>query len=81
MYVTKRDKIKKQMKNKTYKTMPVGYADNHTRYTYNLYNPETKRFIMTRIIKWVEWKIIDPSETMKMFHNSNKDYVTIVIEE
>ena len=39
----------------------VGYSDNHTRDTSKLYNPETKRFIITRDIKWEEWKIIDPA--------------------
>ena len=29
----------------------VGYAYNHIRYTYKLYNPETKRVIMTRDVK------------------------------
>ena len=40
------------MKDKTYKTIMVGYSDNHTRDTYRLYNLETKRFIMTRYITW-----------------------------
>ena len=50
-----------------YTSIIVECAYKHTRDTYKLYNPETKRFIMTRYIKWVEWKIIDPEETMKMF--------------
>ena len=31
----------------------VGYAEKHTRDTYKLHDPETKRVIMTRYIKWV----------------------------
>ena len=47
MYVTKREDIKKQMKDKTYKAIIVGYEYNHTRDTYNFYKLDTKRFIMT----------------------------------
>ena len=47
----------------------VGYADNHTRDMYNLYNTDTKTFIMKRDVKWSEWKVIDAAETMKMFRN------------
>ena len=56
-YVTKRDKFRKQMTDKTFKAIMVGYSDNHTRGTYKLYNPETKRVIMTRDVKWDYWKI------------------------
>ena len=50
----------------------VGYADNHTRDTYNLYNPETKRVIMNRDVKWVDWKNTDPAETLKIFCEAEK---------
>ena len=35
----------------------VGYFENHTNDMYKLHNPETKRVIMSRGIKWSEWKI------------------------
>ena len=38
-YVTKRDKFRKQMTDKTFKAIMVGYADNHTRGTYKFYSP------------------------------------------
>ena len=50
MYTTKRKKIKKKIKEKTYKAIMVGYAYKHTIYMYNLYNPEFNRVIMTRDI-------------------------------
>ena len=50
----------------------VGYADNNTRDTYKLYNPETKRVIMTRDVKRAEWKMTGTTETLKMFCNMNK---------
>ena len=38
-YVTKQGKFKKQMTDKTFKAIMVGYSDNHTRDAYKLYNP------------------------------------------
>ena len=60
-YVMKRGDIKRQMKDNTYKLVVVVYANNHTIYTYKLYNPEIKRVIMIRDIKWMECKKTDPS--------------------
>ena len=58
MYVTSRENIKGHMKDKTYKAIMVVYAKNHTCYTYKIYNPETDRVIVSRDIKWAEWKIL-----------------------
>ena len=58
-YVTKREKIKKLITDKTYESIMVGCADNHTRYMYKLYNTETNRVIMTRAVKWVKIKMTD----------------------
>ena len=59
--VTKQDKLEKQMTDKTFNAIIVGYADNHTRDTYKLYNPDTKRVVITRDIKLVDWKMVDPA--------------------
>ena len=59
----------------------VGYSDNHTRYTYKLYNLETKRIIFTRDLKWADWKNTDPAETLKMFREAEKEYLVPGIEE
>ena len=48
------------MTDNTYKAVMVGYVKNNTRCAYKLYNPETNRFIMTRDVKWEEWKMTDP---------------------
>ena len=45
----------------------VRYADNHMRDTYKLYNPETNRFIMTRDVKWEDWKMTNTKVTLNMF--------------
>ena len=58
-YVTKQEKLKKHIKYKMYKSIIVGYAENHTRGTYKFYNPETKRVIITRYVKWVDLKMTD----------------------
>ena len=50
-YITKRDKLKKHITEKIYNTIMVGYTYNNTRDTYKLYNPDTKRVIMTRGVK------------------------------
>ena len=36
---------------------------------------------MTRDIKWADWKINDPAETLKMIHKANKEYLVPGIEE
>ena len=58
----------------------VGCTDNHKRYTHKLYNPENKMVIISKDIKWQEWKTTYPEETMKMFHDSNKEDLVIGIE-
>ena len=79
-YVTKRYKLRKKMTDKTFKAIMVGYTDNHTRDTPRLYNPDTTRVIMTGYVKWADWKITDPAETLKMFHKAHKQYVVPSIE-
>ena len=59
----------------------VGYTDNHTRDTYKLYNPENNRVIMTRGVKWSEWKMTHPAETLKMFRDILEEYLVPGIEE
>ena len=68
------------MKDKTYNATIFGYTDNHTRYKYKFGNTDTKSVIMARDIKWVEWKMTDPVETMKMFRDSNKNHLVPGIE-
>ena len=59
----------------------IGYSKNHARYTYKLYNPETRRVLLTRYAKWVDWKMTDPTETLKMFCKANKEELVSGIEE
>ena len=36
---------------------------------------------MSRDIKWEDWKVIDPAETMKIFCTMNKKYIVPGIEK
>ena len=72
-YVTKRYKIQNQITDNIFTAVMVGYADNNMRYTYKLYNPKTKRVIMTRDVKWMDWKNTDPAETLKIFCEAHKE--------
>ena len=74
-YVNKREKNNKKIKDNTYKAIMVGYVGNKTREMYKLNNTEIKRFIMTRDVKRAEWKMTDPSETLKMFRDTHKGYL------
>ena len=74
-YVTKQYKFKKKITDKKFNAIMVGYTDNHTRYMYKMYNPGTKRVIMTRYIKWEVWKITDTADTLKMFHKAHTYYL------
>ena len=44
------------MKDKGFSAMMVGYALNHGAGTYRLYNPKTKRIIMSRNVTWLDFK-------------------------
>ena len=48
--------IKRYMKYKMYKAIVVKYSDKHTKDMYKVYNPDTKKFIMGRDIKWEKGK-------------------------
>ena len=56
------------MKEKGYAAMMVGYALNHGPGTYRLYNPKTKRIIMSRDVQWMDFnpkKLEDDFELFK----------------
>ena len=69
------------MTDKTFKTIMVVYSKNHKRDTYKLYNPETKIVIMTRDVNWANWKNTNPADTLKMFHEAEKEDSVPGIEE
>ena len=54
--VHKSKKLSNKMKDKGYPAMMVGYAHNHGPGTYKMYNPKTNRIVMSRDIKWMDFK-------------------------
>jgi len=66
-YVTKRDKLKGKMEDRAIKCIMVGYGNNHSGDTYRLYNPSTKRIILSRDVTWSDWKVTDPTKDMNIF--------------
>ena len=69
------------MTDKKFKVIMVGYDVKHTRDTYKLYNPETKRIIITRGVKWADCKNTNAAETLKMFCEAEKEYLVPGIQE
>jgi hypothetical protein len=43
----------------------VGYALNHSAHTYRFYNTQTNHVILSRDVKWDDWKCIDPKGSLK----------------
>ena len=67
-YVTRRDtKIKGKLAERAIKCIMVGYARNHSGDVYRLYNPSTKRILLSRGITRADWKRMDPRSNMDAF--------------
>ena len=49
------------------KCVMVGYARNHTGDTYRMYNPGTKRIILSRDVTWGDWNRTDPRKNMDIY--------------
>jgi hypothetical protein len=71
-YVTNRTKIKKKWSEKSWPGVMVGYADDHAPDVYRMFNLETQRVVLTRDIQWANWKVIDPTEALRIFENADK---------
>jgi hypothetical protein len=54
-YVTKRNKIKKKISEKSVKCICLGHAKNHATDVYRMNNTETKSTQFSRDIKWADW--------------------------
>jgi hypothetical protein len=66
-YVANRSTMKGKFKEKATKMVFVGYAENHARDVYRMYNPETKRIIETRdIYAWADIKNSDGDIRLQM---------------
>ncbi|CAM9887516.1 unnamed protein product, partial [Chrysoparadoxa australica] len=54
-FVTDRQRIKSKMGRKAHRCFMVGYAKDHAADTYRMYNPSTRRVILSRDIRWDEF--------------------------
>jgi hypothetical protein len=66
-YITNRVKFQKKWVDKTTKCILVGYADDHSPDTYRMYNPDTKQVILSRDVRWADWKHTDPYTELNVF--------------
>ena len=55
------------MEDRAIKSIMVGYGNNHSGDTYRLYNPSTKRIILSRDVTWSDWQVTDPTKDMNIF--------------
>jgi transposase InsO family protein len=68
-YVTKRDKFQSKYKPKAYKCLFMGYSPYHSINTYRLYNPMTRKVILSRDVKWSPWNTADPQQSLRHHNN------------
>ena len=71
-YVTDRAKIKGKMKPRSMRCVMVGYASNHSADTYLMYNPRTRKVIMSRDIQWADFNRPLATDDLEI-HRSESD--------
>jgi hypothetical protein len=54
--------------------MLIGYAADHMGDTCKIFNPIAKMRRLSRVIKWLEWKTLDPYQEMNIFHRQPDIY-------
>ena len=84
--VTKREIMVGKVDQRGIKMIMVGYAPGHASDVYHMYNPITKRIILTQDVTWAAWHHEDPIGNAKLFStykNTTTDmdevYVTIYL--
>ena len=55
-FVTIRNKMKRKLSKRSFKAIMVGIPKHHSNDNYYMYNPETKRIIISRDIKWAPFE-------------------------
>ena len=66
-YVTRHNKMIGKLAQRGEKMLMVGYVENHSSGVYRMYNPGTKRVILTRDVTWAEWQRKDPTRDGDLF--------------
>ncbi|WP_317202153.1 Ty1/Copia family ribonuclease HI, partial [Janthinobacterium sp.] len=54
-YVTKRQKIKKKLTDKSVKCLYLGHSKQHASDVYRMFNTETKSILQSRDVRWADW--------------------------
>ena len=65
--VVKKPGKQAKMQDKGYPAVMVGYTLNHGAGTYRLYNPKTKRIIMSRDVTWMSFQSRKLDDEFNMF--------------
>ena len=65
--VHKNEKKAKKMDEKGYPALMVGYAMNHGPGTYRMFNPKTNRIIITKDVKWTDFKVKKVEGSFEVF--------------
>ena len=55
-YVTIRDKFKSKFSPKSKRCLMVGYADDHQYNVYRMFNPSSRKIILSRDVVWGAWE-------------------------
>ena len=67
-YIAKKDQVNSKMKPKGLVGVMMGYALDHPKGTYKMYNVETNRIILSRDITWHDFKKADAPKDLDMFY-------------
>ena len=66
--MTYREKLRGKMNDKARKCLMIGYAKHHPADTYRLYDPQTRKVILSRDVAWEEWKRANPKRDLEVFN-------------
>jgi hypothetical protein len=68
-YVTKRNKIQGKYNPKAFKCLFMGYSPYHSINTYRIFNPMTRKVILSRDVRWATWNTVDPKQSLTSHNN------------
>ena len=74
-YVTIRTKIQGKLKPRSKRCIMVGYAENHAPDTYLMYDPRTRKVIMSRDIRWADFD--RPSAKINLDLYENREDISV----
>ena len=72
-FVAYRAKIRGKMKPRSMRCIMVGYASNHAADTYLMFNPRTRKIIMSRDIRWADFNRPSANEELEIYSSGEED--------